>query len=105
MANIRTNAEVGKITKLSLTKAKELPDFTGKNVIRYYIAISSRVINGVFGLHIQSNISKDFPIFKTKSFTTKGGQHITADKIPGGKIYIDNQPFPSGTSFNIFVTI
>lgn len=107
MPDIRTTAEPGKLTKLSTQKVRTLPQFAGKQIVRYYIAISTRVINGVFGIHLQSNIDKSkFPLFLTKSFTTKSGQHITVrDKVPGSQILIDGQPFNSGESFSIFVCV
>ena len=103
--NVRKNAEPGTLTKLSLAKIKDMPNFKAKNIIRYYVAISSRIRENRLGLYLQSNLGKDYPKFVGPSFTTKAGQTISADNHPGGRIYIDGQPFNSNESFNLFVTV
>ena len=103
--NVRKHAEPGTLTKLSLAKIKDMPNFKAKNIIRYYVAISSRIRENRIQLYLQSNIGKEFPKFAPAQFKTRAGQTISADNRPGGRIYIDGQPFNSNESFNLFVTI
>ena len=99
--NVRKNAKPGTLTKLSLAKIKDMPNFKAKNIIRYYVAISSRIRENRIQLYLQSNIGKEFPKFAPAQFKTRAGQTISASENLR-TITIDGQKFNNNESFNIF---
>ena len=100
--NPRKQAVPGSLTTLGRAAVQILEPFKdAANIIRSYVAISVRVKDGQIGLHVQSNLSKDFPKFFPPQFKTQSGQMIAASENMD-KFYIDGVPFNSGESFSIY---
>lgn len=100
--NPRKQAIPGSLTKLSRAAVQMLEPFKdAANIIRSYVAISVRLKDGQIGIHLQSNLSKDFPKFMPRTFKTQAGQTITAHENMN-KFYVDGVPFNSGESFSVY---